>query len=142
MAYRLNLVDTPENHNYQYHIIGIVDRKHLVPILIDTGASWSHISRNLIDQAKIKPLKHIRSYSDYRSTEHILKEYTNINLKLASNQTFEIDIIIDEQPNKFLLGTDFLEAVNYTLNSNYIIINGEKQNRYKLHEESIRQILG
>ena len=37
---------------FQYHIIGMINEK-IVPILIDTGAAWSHVSKEICDNFEI-----------------------------------------------------------------------------------------
>lgn len=138
MTYHLSLTNT-DSHNYQYHIIGIVNKTKLCPILIDTGASWSHISKSLVKET-IR-LSNWKTFVDQNNSQKIIKEYSNITLDLDKNQQFTLAILVDEQPNKFLLGTDFLEAIKYNLDSEGITINGIKHRRYKLHEDNIRRHL-
>ena len=49
--------------------------------------------------------------------------------------------MIDEQPNKFLFGIDFLEQFKYSITSKYLLLDGFEQPRHKLHEETIKSFL-
>lgn len=133
---QLNLV-CYQNY-YQYHIIGIIN-KRIVPILIDTGASWSHVSKEYCDNFHSLPEK--RVIQTFDNSEKELSQYSNILLQISGMKEISMSIIIDEEPNKVLLGIDFLENFRYLISSDYLLLSGIRIERYKLSEETIKSLI-
>ena len=123
---------------FQYHIIGMINEK-IVPILIDTGAAWSHVSKEICENFEI--LSEPRTVLKFDSSLKIMSQSTIIRLKLRKLEEFQLKILIDEQPNKFLFGIDFLEQFEYSITSEYLLLDGSEQPRHKIHEETIKSFL-
>ena len=125
-------------NTYQYHVIGILN-KRIVAILIDTGASWSHVSKEYCDniQTLLKP----RTIQRFDGTEKLLSQFSNVLFNIPGMETFQMKIIIDEEPNKVLLGIDFLENFKYHITSDFLMLNGIRIDRYKLSEEILRTLI-
>jgi hypothetical protein len=64
---------------FQYHIIGMINEK-IVPILIDTGAAWSHVSKEICENFEI--LSEPRTVLKFDGSLKIMSQSTIIRLKL------------------------------------------------------------
>jgi hypothetical protein len=51
---------------------------------------------------------------------------TIVRLKLKKLEEFHLKILIDEQPNKILFGIDFLEQFEYSITSEYLLLDGSE----------------
>lgn len=126
--------------NYcQYHILGIINNR-IVPILIDTGASWSHISASFLKNHQIKNCEE-KSVRRFDGTTKKLNKKTLIEIDLSGIQNVKLELYVDEEPNKILLGTDFLENFCFKIESDCLFLNQNQHPRFKLHEDKIFEII-
>lgn len=121
----------------QYHILGLIENR-IVPVLIDTGANFSHINENIVKETykgdKIE-------FYNFESKIVTLEEKTRIILSLSGKQDFDIEIYVGKLPNELILGVDFLEKTDYCLTSDFIIINKILHKRYKNSEWEIKKYI-
>jgi predicted aspartyl protease len=86
----------------------------IVPILIDTGATWSHVSKEICDN--FEKLSEPRTVLKFDGSLKIMSQSTIVRLKLREIEEFQLKILVDEQPNKYLFGIDFLKQFDYSIN--------------------------
>lgn len=92
-------------------------KKRIVPILIDTGASWSCICKGLCDN--IHTLKEPSKVYNFEGKIEQYTSFAKIKLNLLKDQQFQLKIMISEvDKNEIILGMDFLE--NFDTGSNTI----------------------
>ncbi|UJT32105.1 hypothetical protein [Soymovirus malvae] len=122
----------------QYHIIAVINKEQVVPVLIDTGSCFSQIHEKYAkDRIQSEEIK----VSNFENQTRIYSEKTSVELSFSGTQTFRLSIYIDRQPNEILLGLDFLDSLEFSLNNSFILLNGIKHKRINLPEYRIKQIL-
>jgi hypothetical protein len=155
MSLQINLL-----HDYylQYYVIGIINGK-LRLILIDTGASMSHISYQYVTPDQLKPIEkphEIEGYIDHECNigiKHRVNYTTNISVIFSKSFTKIIQLEVvqsisnDKLGADILFGMDFLDSFEtYSITKEQLILKEGNITHYipriTVDTETIKQTLG
>lgn len=131
MSSQINLLN---DYYLQYYIIGSInDRLRL--ILIDTGASMSHIHNHLIEENKLFPISEqrtIQGYIDLEGTiapKHLVNNTTEISVVFSKSFKKKVKLevvkpISIKTGSEILFGMDFLDSFeSYNITKEQLILN-------------------
>lgn len=112
----------------------------MVPVLIDTGAAYSCISKSFCKNEY--PLKRQTTVLNFENNPEQYNHYEKVILKLEGLEPFKLKIMISNyDKNYLLLGNDFLENFDYEIKEDYLTLDNKRISRIKLHHETILKIL-